>query len=215
MKQLKRGILIAIEGIDGSGKSTLSLNLAKNMVTQGWPIQLTKEPGDTPLGSHLRAILHDKTLNKTSKAEYLLFASDRAQHMSTVVLPALNKKKIVISDRLGDSSVVYQGFARGLDVNIIMTINAWAMEQQEPDIILCVKVPAEVAMQRLVARNVPLTSFEQESSHFFQKLIDGFDKVMKVKQHAHFIDGTLPPEIVMNQSLEIIHSWIHNNGLLL
>lgn len=213
MKQLKRGILIAIEGIDGSGKSTLAFNLAKNMVTLGWPVHLTKEPGDTPLGAYLRTILHDESLPKTSKAEYLLFAADRAQHMSTVVLPALGKNYIVISDRLGDSSVVYQGFARGLDIDTIRSINAWAMEHRHPDLILCVHVPAEIACKRLLARNVPLTSFEQESPNFFQKLVDGFTTLAHSKEHAHLIDGTQEPNAVMQQAWEIVYSWIQTNNI--
>jgi dTMP kinase len=215
MKQLKRGILIAIEGIDVSGKSTLSLNLAEKLKSQGFPIRLTKEPGDTPLGAHLRTILHDKNISKTSKAEYLLFAADRAQHMNTVVFPTLKQGHIVISDRLGDSSVVYQGFARGLDINMIKLINEWAMEQHEPDLILCVHVSAHIACQRILDRNIPLTSFEQEPSAFFQKLEQGFDTLIKTKKNAHFIDGTQQPEKVTEQALEIVQSWICNNNLLL
>ena len=215
MKQLKRGILIAIEGIDGAGKSTLSFNLAKSMVTQGWPVHLTKEPGDTPLGAHLRTILHDKALSKTSKAEYLLFASDRAQHMSAVVLPALKNNQVVISDRMADSSIVYQGFARGLDIDMIKSINAWAMEHYNPDIVFYIHVPPDIACQRLLARNVPLTSFEREPIAFFQKLVHGFETLVNTRDQSHLIDGTQEPEHVTKQALEIVHTWIHNNNLQL
>lgn len=214
MKQLKRGILIAVEGIDGSGKSTLSFNLSKDMTAKGWPVHLTKEPGDTPLGAHLRTLLHDKDIEKTAKAEYLLFASDRAQHMSSVVLPALERNMIVISDRLGDSSVVYQGFARGIDIDMIKCVNRWAMEDREPDLILCVHVPPDVARNRLLQRNMPLTSFEQESSKFFQKVAEGFALLVDTEEHAYPVDGAQEPHIVMQQAWEIIHSWIANNNVL-
>ena len=213
MKQLHHGILIAVEGIDGSGKSTLALNIAKALTMQSWQVLLTKEPGDTALGAHIRTILHDSSIPKNPKAEFLLFAADRAQHMSTVVLPALTRNKIVISDRMADSSVVYQGYARGLDIQMIKVINTWAMEEREPDIILYLQVSAEVAYQRVIARNVSLTSFEQEPKEFFQKAVEGFDMLMKSKKNAFILDGTQKPEQLSSTATEMILSWVQTNRL--
>ena len=211
MKQLQHGILIAVEGIDGSGKSTLALNIAKALTIQSWPVLLTKEPGDTALGAHIRTILHDSSIPKNPKAEFLLFAADRAQHMSTVVLPALTRNQIVISDRMADSSVVYQGYVRGLDLQMIKVINAWAMEDRQPDIIVYVQISADIAHKRLVARNLPLTSFEQEPKEFFQKAVHGFDMLMKSKQNVFMLDGTQKPEQLSLTATEMILSWIQTN----
>ena len=213
MKQLQRGILIAIEGIDGSGKSTLASHITEALKLQSWPVLLTKEPGDSILGSHIRSILHDTAVPKTAKAEFLLFAADRAQHMSTIVLPALERKELVISDRMSDSSVVYQGYARGLNLAKIHKINAWAMEDIKPDIILYIRVPAEVAYERLIKRNIPLTSFEQEPTTFFQRLVAGFDNVMQAKPYAFILDGTQSPEQISATAMETILTWIHTHKL--
>ena len=213
MKQLRKGVLIAIEGIDGSGKSTLASNLEKALTHESWQVLLTREPGDSPLGAHIRTLLHDATISKTPKAEFLLFAADRAQHINTVVLPALARNEIVISDRMADSSVVYQGYARGLDIKMIQGINSWAMEDREPDIIFYIRISADFAYERLIMRNLPLTSFEQESKAFFQRLIEGFDLVMDAKQNAYTLDGTYTPEQLSTQATEIIRSWIYNKKL--
>jgi dTMP kinase len=212
MKQVQRGVLIAIEGIDGSGKSTLASNITKSLLAASWPSLLTKEPGDSILGAHIRSILHDPAIPKTPKAEFLLFASDRAQHMATIVLPALERKQIVISDRMADSSVVYQGYTRGIDIAMIKKINAWTMEDREPDIILYVRVSADIAYERLIKRNVPLTSFEQEPRSFFQHLVEGFDIVMQEKHQAIILDGAQTPEQLTVTAMEKILSWIHNNN---
>jgi len=210
MKHLQRGILVAIEGIDGSGNSTLAHHLANALKEQLWPVILTREPGDSILGSHIRTILHDPTISKTAKAEYLLFAADRAQHFESVVLPSLAKNQIIISDRMADSSVVYQGYARGLDTSFIQHVNAWAMEGREPDIVVYVRVTAETALERRIARNIPFTSFEQESKNFFQKIVEGFDKLMHKRKNAYILDGTKKPEELTHLAMEIILTWIHN-----
>jgi len=211
MKHLQQGILVAIEGIDGSGKSTLAHHLANALKEQLWPVVLTREPGDSTLGSHIRTILHDPAIAKTAKAEFLLFAADRAQHFQSVVLPSLAKKQIVISDRMADSSVVYQGYARGLDTSFIQRVNAWAMEGREPDIVIYVRVTAETALERRIARNIPFTSFEQESKDFFQRVVDGFDELMHERTNTYILNGTKAPEELTHLAMEIILTWIHNN----
>ena len=119
MQQLKHGILIAVEGIDGSGKSSFAKNLTEFFTSHDIATCLTKQPGGTPLGKQLRHILQTQSVPLCSKAEYLLFAADRAQHMHEVIAPALQEKKIVISDRLADSSIIYQGYGRGLEIPTI------------------------------------------------------------------------------------------------
>ena len=213
MKQLQRGILVAVEGIDGSGKSTLALNIAKTLTMQSWPVLLTKEPGDTALGAHIRSILHDVSIPKNPKAEFLLFAADRAQHIGAVIQPAMARKQIVISDRMADSSVVYQGYARGLEIDMINSINSWTMEGHEPDIVFYIQVSPQIAYERLIARNLPLTSFEQEPKAFFNRLVQGFDTVMKTKPNAVILDGTQTPEQLSIIATEKILSWIHTNKL--
>src|SRR5438128_3339250 len=103
MHKLKKGILIAIEGIDGSGKSSLAKNLYQELLNQKYAVLLTKEPGGSPLGLQLRTIVQEKKVAVCAKAEFMLFATDRAQHLDQVIIHALDEGKIVISDRMTDS----------------------------------------------------------------------------------------------------------------
>jgi len=212
-KLLKQGILVAVEGIDGSGKSTLAKNLANRLSEEYASVLLTKEPGDTPLGIHLRKLLQTQDVAIYPKAEFLLFAADRANHFEFVVLPALAQKTIVISDRMGDSSVVYQGYARGLDIDTIKTINAWAMNNREADIVFYIRLTAEQAMQRLCQRNVPLTAFEKEGADYVQKLIEGFDEIVSKRHNGTILDGAQTPEQLTNQAVEKVNRWIQQHKI--
>src|SRR5687767_13565958 len=116
MFQLKRGILIAIEGIDGSGKTTLAKNIFSSLEQRGFNTTLTREPGDSELGKQVRQLVCAQNISISPKAQYLLFAVDRAQHFTERIIPALRNNSIIICDRLSDSSLAYQGYGNGLDI---------------------------------------------------------------------------------------------------
>ena len=213
MRTLQKGILIAIEGIDGSGKSSLAKNLYHEFLNK-FPVILTKEPGATPLGQHLRTLVQERKVPICPIAEFLLFATDRAQHFNDVIIPNLKSGKLIISDRLADSSLVYQGFGRGLDIAKINTINEWAMNSIKPDITIYINVTAQVASQRIVARNTVLTSFEKEKQDFIQKLIDGFQALYQNRTDVIIIDGNLSLATVTAQALEKITTWITQQQLI-
>jgi dTMP kinase len=195
-----KGLLISIEGIDGSGKSSLAGSLEKTLKKNNLDVILTKEPGDTPLGKDLRKILHEEKAKTCDKAEYLLFGADRAQHFETLVIPALKDNKIVISDRLADSSVAYQGYGRGLDIEMIKSINQWAMEKIEPDIVFYIKIDLETALPRIVKRGETLTSFEIEKKHFWEKVSSGYDEIFKKRKNVVALDGTKSIEDLTKQA---------------
>lgn len=211
MAILKSGLLIALEGIDGSGKTTLAKHLNFALKNAGHSVILTKEPGGTVLGKELRTILQIQKTPVTAQAEFLLFAADRAQHFAHLIIPALEKKQIVISDRLSDSSVVYQGYGRGLDISIIQTINRWVMHNLEPNIVFYLRIPFETSAERLKSRT-ELTAFEKEKKTFTLKLIEGFDELFKNKKNSYILDGTLSPEDITKQALIYIESWIKQNS---
>jgi len=177
MAQLRQGILIAIEGIDGSGKSTLARGLSEQLAQLNISTVLTREPGGSPLGKHLRTLLQHPEININPTAEFLLFAADRAQHFTQIIIPALNNKQLVISDRLSDSSLVYQGFGKGVDQQMIRSVNQWAMQGIKPDLTIYLHIDAQTAMERIHARGKALTAFEKEPIEFTQKLIDGFSSL--------------------------------------
>lgn len=210
MQHHSTGILIAVEGIDGSGKSTVCALIA-HALQKELPVLLTKEPGGTELGMQLRAIVQ-QPIPRCSKTEFLLFAADRAQHFETVVLPALERNMIVISDRMADSSLVYQGYGRGLDKTMIAQINHWAMQDRQPDITLYIRISLETALSRIHTRNLELTAFEQEKHDFLQRLIDGFDHLYRHRSDVIIIDGTQTPEAVYEQALQQLRTALAAKG---
>ncbi len=208
--QSTNGILISIEGIDGSGKTTLAHNLSAALTQQGFSVLLTREPGGCSLGKQIRPILQTQEIPLDPKAEYLLFAADRAQHFHEVVLPALENNMIVISDRMADSSLVYQGYGRGLDKELIATINSWAMQKRHPDITFYVRISFAVSQERLQSRGA-LTAFEKEKESFTTNLIDGFDALFTNKKNGYTLDGTQQPELVTKQALARVLQWINQS----
>ncbi len=200
-RTLSRGILISLEGIDGSGKTALANMLGEHFRAEGVPVILTKEPGGTAFGNHMRSLLHDRPYVLCPEAEFLLFAADRAQHIAEVVKPALEQKCIVISDRMADSSQAYQGFGRGLDKEYINKINSWVMSGIKPDIVLYLNIDYETASKRLALRNQKLTPFEREQAAFFKRVTDGFNTIFKERPEVVVIDASRDFDQVANQVL--------------
>lgn len=212
MHKLTKGILIAIEGIDGSGKSSLAKNLYNQFLSKLYPVMLTKEPGGTPLGQQLRSIVQEKKVPVCPKAEFMLFATDRAQHFEQVIIPALNEGKIIISDRMSDSSLVYQGYGRGLDMNAINAVNNFVMNGIKPNITIYVRVSANVAINRILKRGESLTSFEkEENGRFIERLAYGFDTLYKNRHDVIIVDGNQSEEQVTQQAATHLLNWIQNN----
>lgn len=213
MIQLKKGILVAVEGIDGSGKSTLTSYLASMLKQYEIPVLVTREPGGTQLGKYLRKVLHERQddIRISPKAEYLLFASDRAQHFQDVIKDALEKKFVIISDRMSDSSVAYQGFARGVEIDMIEKINQWALEGHLPDITIYLRIDLETAAKRLELRSEALTSFEQEDKLFVERVINGFDTIMKNKRNLIVLDATQRMEKVAKSAFEQLYKLLEKN----
>lgn len=195
-----KGKFITIEGIDGCGKTTIAEPL-KGFIQNRTNMQvlLTKEPGGSPLGFGLRKILQEQSEPVCDKAEYLLFAADRSQHYKQIILPALQEGKVVISDRWADSSVAYQGYGRGLDINIIKTVNAWATDNLKPDLTFYIKVDIKTAMTRIMLRKQKLTAFEKEKIDFWNCVTRGYEELYANRNDVVIIDGNLTPTQVLNQ----------------
>lgn len=142
------GRFIAFEGIDGCGKSTQATLLASALRRTGQTVVETREPGGTPLGEAVRAIVLDGADPIAPVAEALLFAAARAQHVAQVIRPALAAGTWVVTDRFVDSSLAYQGAARGLGIDRVWAINAPAVDQCLPDLAIVLDVPAATAGAR-------------------------------------------------------------------
>lgn len=210
MINVQPGILIALEGIDGSGKTTLAQFLAHQLTHAGYSVVLTKEPGGTEFGKHMRAMLQSRPTALTPQTEFLLFAADRAQHMQEIIRPALSAGKVVISDRLSDSSVAYQGYGRGVDVDMIKQINSWIMGSIKPTITVYLELDSQTAYQRIEQRKEQLTDFEKEQKSFFERVIHGFETLYKDRKDIIRLDARQKPEIIAQQAL----GYIYEQGLV-
>ncbi len=163
-----RGFYIALEGAEGTGKSTHAARLATHLGAL-----LTRETGGTDIGVRIRAILHDTSLTHLShRAEALLIAADRAQHIDEIVAPALSSGRHVVSDRSVYSTLAYQGYGRGLKIDEIRQINEWALDSWWPDLVVLIDTPAELLERRMRGRQ--LDRFEREDDGFHARVRDGF-----------------------------------------
>ncbi|WP_455952035.1 dTMP kinase [Arcanobacterium haemolyticum] len=142
------GMFISFEGGDGAGKSTQVEKLATWLREAGYGVVVTREPGGTELGAHIRhLLLHGGDVSP--RAEALLYAADRAHHMDTKIRPALERGEIVITDRFMDSSIAYQGAARSLGKNEIRDLSLWAVEGTMPDVTFLLDIPVETGKARV------------------------------------------------------------------
>lgn len=163
----RRGLLIAIEGGEGSGKSTQAARLATSLGAR-----LTREPGGTPLGEQVRSLLLDPDgVPIAARTEALLMAAARAQHVAEVLAPALAEGLTVVTDRYVGSSLAYQGHGQGLPLEEVVALSAFAVDGVVADLVVLLSVPAEVAARRLTGRPDRMESLGRA---FHQRVADGF-----------------------------------------
>ncbi|MEE2752438.1 MAG: dTMP kinase [Candidatus Latescibacterota bacterium] len=168
-----RGFLITFEGIEHCGKTTQSQKLADELEKAGHEVLMTREPGGTPLGAAIRELLLHQSIGEVdSVAELLLFAGDRAQHIRSLISPALDAGKIVISDRFYDSTRAYQGYGRQVSMDVIDRVISLATSGLKPD--LSVLVDIDVVTSRSRAHEVVDDRIEQASNVFFNRVRQGF-----------------------------------------
>jgi dTMP kinase len=182
---------VALEGLEGCGKSTHATRLAARLDAVA-----TREPGGTRIGSLLRSILADTaSTDMAPRTEALLMAADRAQHMSEVVRPALESGRHVVSDRSIYSTLAYQGFGRGLGIEDLLGISTWALADRLPDVVVYIDVPMDVLAERLKKRD--LDRFEREGPEFFARVHEGFVALREADPARWIvIDGTAPKDDV-------------------
>jgi dTMP kinase len=174
-------VFVTFEGIEGCGKSTQIARLARTLGELGQAVSLTREPGGCELGRTLRAILlSTETRDLSSRAELFLYLADRAQHVASVIRPALDAGAVVLCDRFADSTVAYQGYGRGLDVALLARLNAVAVAGTWPDCTILLDLDPETGLTRARARNaaqgatVDEGRFEAEALAFHARVRRGY-----------------------------------------
>ena len=187
-----RGIFIVMEGPDGSGKSTQIEMLREYLDKNGRKSVITREPGGTVISEQIRKIILDPANKEMSHVtEMLLYAASRAQLMKEVVIPALEDGQVVISDRFVDSSMVYQGIARGLGTEIVANVNAPGIGEYKPDRIYYIDISEEEGLRRKKMQK-KLDRLEQESIDFHHMVSEGYRNILKDREEVLRIDGELP-----------------------
>lgn len=181
MTSSKRGShYLAFEGAEGCGKSTQAARYAGSVGAL-----LTRETGGTDIGARLRTILHDTSIDDMSpRAEALIAAADRAQHIAEVVRPAIDAGRTVVSDRSVYSTLAYQGYGRELDVDMVRSINDWATGGLWPDIVVFIDTPDDIIAERMSRRN--LDRFEAAGEAFHDRVIEGF-RTMAAEDPARWL----------------------------
>lgn len=205
-----KGLFISIEGIDGCGKTTLIEKLASALKDIDKQVLLTKEPGGSALGKQLREILQQQPEKLDGKAEFLLFAADRAQHFTTIIMPALDDGKIVITDRCSDSSLAYQSYGHFVDRNMIQQINQWSMQNTTPDIVFYLRIDVHTASQRIAKTRKVLTTFEQETIDFWQRVIQGYEEIFAQRTNVCVLDARMSAEDVFTQAWNHLSNYLSN-----
>jgi dTMP kinase len=181
-----RGVLIAFEGGEGAGKTTQSRLAAIWLRDHGYDVVTTQEPGATKVGMRLRAILLDKeSTGLSSRAETLLYAADRADHVAAVIAPAIRRGAIVVTDRYIDSTLAYQGYGRDLPVAEIAEVNKWATGGLLPDLTIVLDVPPETGLKRFAP--AAADRMESEPKEFHDAVRRGFRELAAAEPHRYLV----------------------------
>lgn len=215
---MKRGLFITLEGIDGCGKTTQSQLLARSLKARGLEVVLTRQPGGTQVGERVRDILLANTsVGLVPLAEMLLYAADRAQHVTELIKPSLEAGRIVISDRYTDSTVAFQGYGRGLDLEVINELNRLATSGLNPDLTILLSVTPEAARARFDSRHSKddthkgMTRFEEESLDFHERVRAGYEKLVKdYPERIQVVDASGTREETQEKLIAVVMSRIYS-----
>ncbi len=192
------GLFITFEGPDGSGKTTASKGVYDKLLNEGFDVIYTREPGGIEIAEQIRKVILDvNNTNMDYKTEALLYAASRRQHLVEKVLPALADNKIVICDRFIDSSLAYQGYARGLGIDEIFEINMFAIENHMPDKTIFLDIDVNTALDRIKSR-IEKDRLDIEGLQFHNKVFEGYQNVIdRFKDRIVKIDARLTPDEVI------------------
>jgi dTMP kinase len=196
-------MFVVIEGIESSGKTTLLKALLERFAIEGRDVLATREPGGTAMGDAVRTIFLDRTLEISALSEALLANASRAQHVEQVVRPALAAGRTVLCDRFTDSTLAYQGYGRGLDLEALRKLCDYAAGGVRPDLVLLLDLPVEALRKRLEERAYGEDRIEREDDGFHERVRSGFLELAKTSAHR-IIDATQSAQSVAETAWNFI-----------
>ena len=209
-----RGLFITFEGMDGSGKTTQMHRLAARLRGLGRSVLETAEPGGTPIGMKIRRILLDSANQELSAAtEVLLYFASRAQNVDEWIVPALGRGEVVLADRFTDSSLVYQGYGRGLGAEAVAALERVACRGLKPDLTLLVDIDAETSLARARARNVAEphceTRMDDQSLEFHRKVYDAYHALAaREPERVKIVNGRAGIDAIEREVWSIVSAYV-------
>ncbi len=216
---MTKSLFITFEGTEGCGKSTQIELLAQRLRALGHRVRTLREPGGTPIGEDIRHTLKHSKVNVTMtyETELLLMNASRAQLVRETIRPALAVGEIVLSDRFYDSTTAYQGYGRGLDLELVKGVIDFAVGETRPDLTLLLHVPPEVSAERLQSRQSTLPfvrdRLEEGDQHFFARVAQGYEAIAAAEpDRVRVVNGAAPVEVVCENIWDLVRPVLPKVG---
>ncbi len=208
-----KGIFITFEGCEGSGKTTVIERVFDYLVNKGYKVIKTREPGGSKIAEDIRNIILDVNNTEMDKiTEALLYAASRRQHLAEKVIPYLNEGYIVICDRYLDSSLAYQGYARGIGIDKVYDINYSATDGLLPDLTVYIDLKPEIGLTRISSNNREQNRLDLEKISFHNKVYEGYSIISKkYPERIKSINGDQTKEKVFEDTIKLINTYIEEN----
>jgi len=202
---------ITFEGPEGSGKTSVIKAVRDYLVSEGYDILTTREPGGTRIAEDIRNIILSKeNTEMNAYTEALLYAASRSQHFTEIILPALEKGQIILCDRFIDSSLAYQGYGRDLGIDAVYEINRFGIGNHLPDVTIFIDVPPAVGLKRVFENTGrKVDRLDLETVEFHEKVYQGYLLLAeKFKERFIVVDGTNPVETVVEDTIQILKTYL-------
>jgi len=199
-------MFITLEGPEGSGKSTQAVLLAQFLAENGFSVVSTREPGGTNIGDQIRDVLHDVANEEMeSETEFLLYSASRAQLVREVIRPALLENKVVLCDRYADSSIAYQGYGRGLDLDTLLAVTEFATGGLVPDLTLLLDIDVEQGLSRRIDGDDEMNRLDLQEIAFHQRVRDGYHQLAAAgPERWVLVDAGRRPEEIQRDLRRIV-----------